>query len=83
MNFFSAVEAAVQAINKAVSGTDSQTTYAALKADDAQLPQIFNEPEQYHKALVAARKLALPNSALVVYTGISREETERLLSSMR
>lgn len=77
-----ALEAAVRDINQSLDSNDPRKTMQALKNDAADLPHVFNEPEQYHNALLAERNLAMPENALVVYNGMTRGDTERLLSSM-
>ena len=52
-------------INQSLDSNDPAQTLQALKSDDADLPHVFNEPQQYHHALLADRNLAMPENALV------------------
>ncbi|XP_065180446.1 uncharacterized protein LOC135811005 [Sycon ciliatum] len=75
-------EKAITAINRALTNRDETELLQALKNPDAELPDIFTQPTEYMKALVAESKSTFPTSMTPVFSGISRPKSEELLSSL-
>lgn len=75
-------EKAIAAINKAITDSDAQALMKALHNPDADLPDVFSEPDEYLKDLVAESKASYPVNMTPVFAGINREKSEELLSSL-
>ena len=75
-------EQAIEAINKAVTEKDPVALMKALKHPDADLPDVFSEPGEYMKDLIVEKISTFPADVTPVYTGIDRQKSEELLSSL-